>query len=72
MDDDLDREAVVKEIRDVEEELTRLRSMYAPQQAGPEDTADSASDLTNEAEREALIANLEARHEALSRKLSDD
>jgi hypothetical protein len=66
---DLDREAVVRELRDVEDELTRLRALNAPRSTGPEDTADAASDLTNQAEQEALVENLEARHEVLSEKL---
>jgi len=71
MSDHVDRQALARELREVDEALTQLRTANEPRSTDPEDVADAAADLTNQEEEQALMANLEVRHAELSKQLTD-
>lgn len=71
MSGNVDRQAIARELQEIDASLSQLRMEGVPRSTDPEDVADTASDLTSQEEERALIANLEARHAQLSKQLTD-
>jgi len=65
------KQQVQAEIDEIDQTLRSLRGERGAQVDDGDDQSDSAADLTNYEEEQALIANLEARRQSLVDKLGE-